>query len=113
MAIRKLQHGYPHKGYERDEKRESQSPQSLEAASPLRPQVQRHPENKTIKIQDRISRLDFDKAVVCPEAISKLPNGPISASCCSAERQFQPNSLDEFPTNFENSSRLRAAPSGA
>ncbi len=67
MAIRKLQYGYPYEGQEREEKRENQSPQGLEAASPLRPQVQRNPENITIKIQNRIPRLIFDKAVVCPE----------------------------------------------
>ena len=66
MAIRKLQYGYPYEGQEREEKRENQSPQGLEAV-PLRPQVQQTPENKSIKIQDRIRRLIFDKAVVCPE----------------------------------------------
>ena len=65
MAIRKLQYGYPYEG-QRDEKRESQSPQGLEAV-PLRPQVQQTPENITIKIQNRIRRLIFDRAVVCPE----------------------------------------------
>jgi hypothetical protein len=75
VAIRKLQHGYTYEGHGREEKRESQSPQGLEAASPLRPQVQRHPKNKPIKIQHSIVLLIFDRAVVCPEAISKLPNG--------------------------------------
>ncbi len=65
MAIRKLQYGYPYEGQEREEKRENQSPQGLEAV-PLRPQVQQTPENITIKIQNRIRRLIFDKAVVCP-----------------------------------------------
>ncbi len=65
MAIRKLQYGYPYEGQEREEKRENQSPQGLEAV-PLRPQVQQTPENKSIKIQNRIRRLIFDKAVVCP-----------------------------------------------
>jgi hypothetical protein len=32
------------------------------------------------------------------ETISKMPNSPISVSCCSAESSFQQNSLDEFPT---------------
>ena len=72
MAIWKLRYGYPLEGQGREEDRESQSPQGLEAARPLRPQVQQNPENITIKTQDRIPRLIFDRAVVCLEAISKF-----------------------------------------
>jgi hypothetical protein len=71
MAIWKLQYGYPLEGQGRED-RESQSPQGLEAASPLRPQVQQNPENITIKTQVRLPRLIFDRAEVCLEAISKF-----------------------------------------
>ncbi len=92
MAIRKLQYGYPYEGQGREEKRENQSPQGLEAASPLRPQVQTNPENITIEIQNRIRRLIFDKAVVCPEfELEDQRIGPVRLS-------FQIN--EELPISF-------------